>query len=622
MSTNYKKNFTDRLQFLGVVGPFVIILTLFCVLLRGSFKGWYLFFVTLAALPMSWKWQTKGFFASLGALAISYLSMYPFFESGDRLWQMGGCLSLALGLFITHLGFEEIKAMLLDLQIESQSRLDNLIELDDQLKRAKKDWDLSEEEYLAQKADKDQLIQKLSLEADSLEQASQLMDKELKHLQQLNLKYLDQIEKSSQQISKLEVEQLRASEMLQTAQHELALSITDREVSQQNQIEENEFLIQKLNMEIFELEEKFEAQTEQESSLSQQAREYAQEMQKLEELLRDKVSEIYELHHALAIKETETLNFQREIEKRQRALLDKEKDILHNKTQIDERDQTINEFSKKNRDLEQNLLMSQANIEEMKAKIRKLELLKSELDKSQEYMQSSLEQKTKMKNLELEELNNELKQKRAQMTRLMERNNELGQAITMYEERTLALEMQNQENEKLSYSKLTEFNDARFALHQANLDKERLKKELGEIQEKGKSNLEKKPSKHWLLQLESILKQNSFRKVDLQHLPKDLSQEIVTLNQTKALYKQLREQFEDKNKTLEEIRDKLFKAESQFEKLKKQCEQDQAKESELESELQKNLFIKDQEVKIAEDEVLSLNEIIGSLLSEIEKVKG
>ncbi|MCH9632173.1 MAG: Chromosome partition protein Smc [Chlamydiae bacterium] len=612
MSVEHKKNFTDRLQFLGVIGPFVVLLTLFSVLLKGSATGWYLFFATLLGLPLSWKWQTKGFLASLGILTLLLMCMYPFLDHSEKLWQIGASISLGIGLFVTFLGFEEIKEIIMDLQLESQSRLDNLIELDDQIKRSQKDWDLSEEDYLSKIADKDQTITKLSDQADSLEKSTYIMHQELKELQGANQRHIDELEKRFTEYSKMEINQLKMSQELEKVNGELSLSLSDRE---KIYCDENLQLTKQLDdfkALVFELEEKLEAHTEYESNLSQEASENQLNVKKMQETLREKVSKIYDLQDRLNVRENDVIQQKSELEALRKQIETKEHEVLTIKAQIQERDRKINEISQKLRDLDQDLNIARSKIEEQKNELK-------EITSKQEELQFSQESKIKTRNLEVEALHKELEEKGLQLKKLILRNNEVDHTIEMYEQRVIELQEEIDEKAKNHHKELTALNEARFALFQADLDKERIKKEL--VNQKEEPPIERPTNKHWLVQLQSILKQTKYRKVELENLPKDLRQEIVTLNQSKALYSQLRAQFEDKNKVLEEVREKLFKAESQLEKLKKQRENDLVQDSVLENELEKSLFIKDQEIKSVEDEVESLNLIVSELLLELEHEK-
>ena len=55
-------------------------------------------------------------------------------------------LSLASGLFISFMGFEEVKSAVAQMSLESQSRLDNLIELDKKFNVAHETWKYDEAE--------------------------------------------------------------------------------------------------------------------------------------------------------------------------------------------------------------------------------------------------------------------------------------------------------------------------------------------------------------------------------------------------------------------------------------------------------------------------------------------
>lgn len=617
MREDYKKNFTDRLQFLGVVGPFILIMTFMCLLLRGSFKGWYLLAGTLVGLPVCWKWRWKGFWGTVLGLFSLYLVMYSSFVGSETIWQFGALVSIILGLFVTHQGYEEIKAMMFDLEIESQSRLENLIELDDQLKRSQKDWDEAEGDYREQISEKDKMITRLSLEVDTYEHSSQIIQNELKELQALNLSYLDQIEKNASQISKAKTDSISAQHEVELVQQQLALSSSERESKQSDYINELLSEIERLGAQIDDLSESLLIQSRHESSLAQQADDQGEQLVRLETLVSEKTAHICDLENRLVNQSAALKDQQEATENLNQALEEKEQQIETIQSQIRDRDERLADAAEKQKEIEHELSLARENLQIRDQQTQVLKSSKEELNNSYEYLKSSMDQKLKMKQSELEQLQNQVSQNQQRLKVLSDRQLDHEGTVKLYEERVLELEEELIEQQKTQSRYLSELNDARFALEQANMDLERLREAKSQIVEEPKVE-EAKPSKHWLLQLQSILKQSSFKKIDWQHLPKDLSQEIVTLNQTKALYKQLREQFEEKNKVLEDARAKLFKAETQVEKIKKQRDQELASESELENNLQKSLFVKDEEIKTAEEEVLALNQMVTSLLQELE----
>lgn len=621
MGEKNKKKFIDRLQFLGVIGPFVILLTLFAVLTRGSMKGWYLFLTTLLGLPLCWKWSTKGFLTTLAILVVIYVCMLPLFPVSEALWQAGASLSLSIGLFTTLLGFEEIKEMMLDLQIESQSRLDNLIELDDKFNSFKKDWDLSEESYQTQIRDKDYVIEKLSNEAGALEKTLSLIEGELKLQQQKSEGYVKELELVGLEKSELEVKTIQMSQELKEIRQELSLSLTERE---KEYIAANQSLEEKLikqEAQLFDLEEKLSEQEEYENNLSHKTSGYELNIKKLEENLRDKVSEIYELRNQMGLREVDITKQKDEIDSFVKKISEKEHELLSYKAQITERDKKINQISTKLRDLEQDLHLARSKIEEQKDLFKLTEKKLFESDNLLEALALENSKKITLKDKEIENLYNELEEKGNRVNELMERNKEVDSTISLYEEQVLELREQIEEDKRVQFKEITKLNEARFALFQANLDIERYKKELSD---KPVENINPAPNlprarKHWLFQVEDILKKDRLKKMDLEQLPKHLVGEIVTLNQSKALYKQLRQQFEEKSRSLDEAREKLFKTETQYEKLLKKHEQEMSEESKIESELEKSLFVKEEEITIVEDEIKDLNSIIQSLLEELNQ---
>ena len=123
------------------------------------------------------------------------------------------------------------------------------------------------------------------------------------------------------------------------------------------------------------------------------------------------------------------------------------------------------------------------------------------------------------------------------------------------QEHELKEEQQGKAQEK-QLNELKKLNEARFSLFQANLDKERLNNHT----QHPVSNLNS--GKHWIKQLENFLVINKDKKIDFTQVPKDLSCEIISYRHLKTLYKQLRSQFEEKNKVLETTRAQYYQLEN------------------------------------------------------------
>lgn len=614
MSQKVQKKFIDRLQFLGVIGPFVVLLTLFSALLYGSKHGWYLFAATLLGLPLSWKWSLRGYLATIGALSLLYLCMMPFFTYSEKLWQMGASMSLAVGLFTTFLGFEEIKMMMTDLQVESQSRLDNLIELDDKFNRSQKDWDISEENFKTEIREKNLLIEKLSGEADALEKTTQVMEAELLKLQSQNNDFIHEIEQKVKLKSRIEMELMEKKEELANLRKELSLSQSEREGELKAENGKLSHRISDLENQLYEIEEKIHEQQELESNMNKEATQQVANIKKMENSLREKVSELYELREQLSTRDKDVAKQQEEIDLLIKKVEGKEHELLNLRNQISEGERKLSGSQEKVRDLEQDLLLAQKHLQERENNLKAVQ----EKLTGKETLALALEQKLESKNKEIENLYQDLEAEGKKLGEYLEREKKTALSKQNYEAKIVEIQSQLNKEKKKQFKELAKLNEARFALFQADLDKERLKAELFKEKESPQKTVKKAP-RHWFLEIESILKQDKPRRIDLEKLPKDLSNEIVTLNQTKAMYKQLRLQFEEKNKVLDEVREKLFKAETDLEKLTKKRNEELASESKLENELEKDLFVKEQEISSIEDEVKDLNLLIQNLFKELEQ---
>lgn len=626
VNNEHKKRFTDRLQFLGIIGPFVITLTLMTVLFRGSLKNWYLFAVTLVGLPLCWKLGLKGLLTTLGLLVLSFFCMFPLFLHTEVLWQMGASISLGLGLFISHQGFEEIKDIMADLQIESESRLDNLIELDNQFKNSQKEWSVLEEEFRARVEDKDLFIQKQSEQINNLGKGNEIIENELHRMQKVNRQNIEEIELINSQRSMLEVDLMKLKEVVANFESELGHSQTDRE---KKYIEDNRHLTQlnhDLKEKIYQLENILNEKANHEHSLSQEAMDYEERIRKLESAVREKMALVEELHEAIIKNETQITAQQSALANNNEQIASYEHQLLSYKKAVSDRDQKIGELNQLQRDRLQDINSLQKQILDLNQRIKELEHQNEATVASLKGEAAEHEMKIQAHHTEIETLYQELEEKGAELNKFIAQNNELEQTLRQYEEQIAEFHKVDSESAQLKKQELTALNDARFALFQANLDNERLRAQISSPEIKSvpvnaeAKNLEFR-NKHWLHELESLLKQNTFRKIDLQHLPKELSQEIVTLNQTKALYNQLRTQFDDKNKALEDSREKMFKLETQLEKLKKQRDQELLENTKFEKELEQAMVLKEQEVKVAEGEVIALNAIIDQLLDELKTSK-
>jgi chromosome segregation ATPase len=213
--------------------------------------------------------------------------------------------------------------------------------------------------------------------------------------------------------------------------------------------------------------------------------------------------------------------------------------------------------------------------------------------------------------LDKKQLKFELEERKAHYEVLCKEKESLYDELKRKEEEFQKIQEQEEHLRDKQFDELKKLNDARFALYQASLDKERLKNQVrsSEIKEIAPA------PKHWLKQLEQLLKGENIKNVDFSLLPRDLSNELLTLHETKALYKQLRGQFDEKNEILEEARAELYRAETEIEELTKAKEELDQKGSEPERYLERELLEKQEELTCMQLEVEVLSYLMKEALS-------
>jgi len=129
-----EKKINRQIQFWALVGPLITLLT-FVVLLKKTTTGsLYLPILILIGFPICWKWKIRGFAISLGALFAFFVFSYGNIPIEDRFWQFGMGMAVTLSFAVTALSFEEVDALIRSLQVESTSRLTNLLHLDEKFK--------------------------------------------------------------------------------------------------------------------------------------------------------------------------------------------------------------------------------------------------------------------------------------------------------------------------------------------------------------------------------------------------------------------------------------------------------------------------------------------------------
>lgn len=146
MHTSDQKNVVYIL-FWAVLGPFILMAALFVNLVKGNPSPLYFSSVALVGLPMCWRWKMKGLLAALlllgGALTLSLYEVPVQY----RFWQVGMGITFALSFIVASLSFEEVEAAIANMQVESNSRLENLWAVDEKMKNLQERWQYDREDF-------------------------------------------------------------------------------------------------------------------------------------------------------------------------------------------------------------------------------------------------------------------------------------------------------------------------------------------------------------------------------------------------------------------------------------------------------------------------------------------
>jgi chromosome segregation ATPase len=139
-----QKNLKTRVWFWSILGPFLTMLTFFVSLLKFSPWTFYLPTIALVGIPLCCFARTRGLWIALSLLALALLIFFSRVPMEERFWHLGVAMAVALTFVVSTLSFEEVDTQLRDLEVESGSRLHNVMQLDGKLKEVDGYWRLQQ----------------------------------------------------------------------------------------------------------------------------------------------------------------------------------------------------------------------------------------------------------------------------------------------------------------------------------------------------------------------------------------------------------------------------------------------------------------------------------------------
>jgi chromosome segregation ATPase len=344
-----EKNIEQQIQLWAIAGPFVTLLTLLVSMMKASPMQPSFAVCLLLGLPLCWKWKLKGLAISMGLLLGTIAFYVVDLDFSACLWSAGLGVSATLSFLVTALSFDEVSALTDTLQVESKSRLDNLLKLDEKFKVEKESHYKKNEKFLSNIKELEDELVKTKNRAASNERLAQIVREELATTHSRNDELLQEVfdwrhkhgkieneikslredarvakesvDKSEvdaayEEISSLETQLTHAREQLETVQAQFEYSEEERqahEIALQEKTEE----FDKLEGELEEIRVLYESSQEQAIQLKDQVgntHQHEEELAKAQKLLEEQNQQLESMQLTLDERVQELLLEKQKIE--------------------------------------------------------------------------------------------------------------------------------------------------------------------------------------------------------------------------------------------------------------------------------------------------------------------
>jgi len=207
----YEKRVENQVQFWSLIGPFLILLSVAILLFKMS-AHWYFPLSALLGIPLCVKWKMKGMAVALACLLTLSIFAYRSVDLDQQYWHVGMALAMAFSLIILTLALEEVQSLMSRMQLESQSRLDNFLQLEESYKTHELEWGKEKDHLHSKIAALTQDHVKVSDEKQTFFKLAQLAKDELVQIHDQHLLLLEELIYKKQQISELQ-EKLEETEL-------------------------------------------------------------------------------------------------------------------------------------------------------------------------------------------------------------------------------------------------------------------------------------------------------------------------------------------------------------------------------------------------------------------------
>lgn len=604
--------------FWAAIGPYLLTLALFICLFRSSAEIAVLLVSVTLGVPLCWRFKLQGLFAAAALLAVSFLLMLFAFNT-TSLWDMGLVLSLAIAMGVTYFSFEEASKLIGDLKLESTSRLDNLLELDQKFKEEIEVWKKEKEDLYKIIADKDQCIEEKEGLLTSLNELLNVLQDEVDQTYENKKTLLQEGFQKTERINHLEEDLHQAKTSIERLESLLETHKSDREkaletslAKLQNILSEKESIVDQLEAKVAEANQssqgalkEFETQKSSVERLKVALTEKANEIFQLKEDLLEQVEAFQNLKQKYGALENQKETVDQRLKQKEKELVDAQNNITALNSKI--------------RSLDDALALLQTQLEGEQNQVALLENKLAQHEEEWLGKEKDLQDNLNKRQEKLEEKEQEC---RIIRSRLMEKDEQIKEMGHEYEklERERQKERKNLEaaEQKLTHQD-AQYEKLKLSLNEMRTKFLQLKSEAAALKESLISQETAKEKQTTLL--DQVTKLLEGKKVPKEHriVSQDLYELILNTKEFKSKYQQLREQFDEKSHLLEDTRKKLFELEG--------IELAQQKQTNLEShdidpdikELEEYLIEWQQEKQLMEEEIQSLSGLVRNLMEELNQ---
>lgn len=585
-----EKKIENQVQFWSLLGPFLILLSVTVLLFKVS-SHWYFPVAALIGLPLCVKWKMKGMAAALSCLLFFSVLAYQNLELDERYWHVGMVLAMAFSFIVLTLSLEEVQNLVDKLQIESQSRLDNFLRLDEKWKSAEQEWGNERTDFKTEIQSLTQEASRIQEDKQTFYKLAQLAKDELMQVRSHHDLLLKELFYKKQQIAQLN-ERLEETEI--TIQG-FVNSDAEKQLQQvTDQLAYLEREKERLDADLTRIQKDYQVcQQAKDQACEELQKQQEQEKQRVIAQQNDQQEQQAQQTALQAIQEQQTV-----LEQEKQVLLEAQTKWQQQREQMQalemQHRQAVQHYQQQLQELASKLSVEEQRRETLQQRKKELEDLLTQREKQFKDQENHLQAILKS---EVEKIKTQEQQTQQQLLQAQ-------QALQTGEEQGLHMQQQVKELQQLLKLQQDMRQKAEEEIQLQVNDKRKLEQMLQKAQE------------------ELVCAKKQSIEVEIEDKRELLPYAEGNTRRIESMYIQLKEQFQEKSAVLDTTRRELFHAHEELLKYQKELEEEKVfGQTDLEQYLQSDLLELEQQYEQMQrqyqQEVEELNRLVEHLLQQL-----